>query len=444
MSEEGEQLPGVDWRQVLPSTHLFRAFRISIHPSKLLLALALLTTVYVGGRLLDSVWPRKYQAAFDEVTVYQADHDQAEFDLYRTDAGDRFGIFRTLFDYQSHEFDGIIESVKYNQWFKTPDAPGAVGHVYNFLIIGPLWLVQIHTVFAVFFAILFLAAWSLFGGALARLAAVHVARDEKIPLRQALNFAAGKFLSFFTAPLIPILIVLLVGLLLFLGALVCSLPIIGPIVLGGAFALALLAGFVQTLVVLGAIGGMNLMYPTVAVEGSDSFDAISRSFSYIYARPWGMLFYTAVSVVYGAVTYLFVRFFILLMLMFAHHFVAAGLMSHDTNGLPLLPTMWPSPLATGRLTYEPNYAAMSWSQSIGAALVSFWIYLIIGILGSFVISFYFSANTIIYLLLRRDLDATELDDVYLEDAEEDAGQTAGEEVPPDETAAPSPPESPTI
>jgi hypothetical protein len=42
------------------------------------------------------------------------------------------------------------------------------------------------------------------------------------------------------------------------------------------------------------------------------------------------------------------------------------------------------------------------------------------------------------------LDATELDDVYLEDAEEDAGQTAGEEVPPDETAAPSPPESPTI
>ena len=36
----------------------------------------------------------------------------------------------------------------------------------------------------------------------------------------------------------------------------------------------------------GTVGGFGLMYPTVAVEGSDSFDAISRSFSYVFARPW--------------------------------------------------------------------------------------------------------------------------------------------------------------
>jgi hypothetical protein len=45
-------------------------------------------------------------------------------------------------------------------------------------------------------------------------------------------------------------------------------------------------------------------------------------------------------------------------------------------------------------------------------------------LGAFAISFYFSANTIIYYLMRREVDATELDDVYLEQSEEDFGDTA--------------------
>ena len=44
-------------------------------------------------------------------------------------------------------------------------------------------------------------------------------------------------------------------------------------------------------------------------------------------------------------------------------------------------------------------------------------------LGAFAISFYFSANTIIYYLMRREVDATELDDVYLEQSEEDFGDT---------------------
>ena len=40
-------------------------------------------------------------------------------------------------------------------------------------------------------------------------------------------------------------------------------------------------------------------------------------------------------------------------------------------------------------------------------------------LGAFAISFYFTANTIIYYLMRHEVDATELDDVYLEQSEED-------------------------
>ena len=342
---------------------------------------------------------------------------------------DREGLFRTFFFYQVNQFTGVVQSVFSNDWAKTDESPGVLGHIYNFVAVGPLWLARIHPLFAVLFALLFIGAWSLFGGAIARLAAVHVARDERISLRQSLDFALSRFLSFASAPIIPMLIVLAVGFLLSLGALVVgNIPFVGPIVVGGAFFLALVAGFVQTLVILGSVGGFNLMYPTIAVQGSDSFDAISRSFSYVYARPWRMLFYTAVAIAYGAATYLFIRMFIVTMLVLAHHFVESGMFLHDRFGGPLFSTMWPSPADAGRLTYHINFSELNWGEKIGAGLLSFWIYLTIGVMGSFAISFYFCANTIIYCLMRRELDATELDDVYLEQTDEEMTAEAGETV----------------
>jgi hypothetical protein len=421
MPDEGQLIRGIDWRQTLPFTHLFRTFRIAIHPSKLFLGLCLLLTVYLGGRVLDLCWPAKDKAIPDEITLYQTADSVSDFDLARlaADTGERQGLFRTFFSYQANQFNGAVVSVYENQWLQSGDDAGVLGHVYHFVAVGPMWLARNHGVFAVLFAALFIGAWSLFGGAIARLAAVHVARDEKIPLRQALDFAVGKFLSFASAPIMPILMVLGVGILLALGALVGNVPYIGPVIMGAAFFLALIAGFVQVLLIIGTIAGFNLMYPTIAAEGSDSFDAFSRSFSYIYNAPWRTLFYTIIALAYGAATYLFVRFFILLMLKFAHHFVSMGIFVHDAHGGPLLSAMWPSPSVTGRLTYQPDFGSLNWAESIGASLLSFWIYLVIGILGAFAISFYFSINTIIYLLMRRELDATEMDDVYLEQADDE-------------------------
>jgi hypothetical protein len=115
-----------------------------------------------------------------------------------------------------------------------------------------------------------------------------------------------------------------------------------------------------------------------------------------------------------------------MMLVLAHHFVSMGMFQRDVHGTPLLTAMWPSPADTGRLSYHTDYSALNWGEAIGAGLLSFWIYLVIGILGAFAISFYFSANTIIYFLMRRELDTTEMDDVYLEQVEEDFMAAEGE------------------
>ena len=524
MADEPQQIRGINWRETFPFTHLFRAFRIAVHPSKLMLGLIALLALYAGGRLLDALWSPRHLAVPGEVYLYEeasrtgvgsgdfrdardskragieaayadtlvkhgvqtdraraadmardadgigaledkielernnarskieADYNQklatakntpdraqrereehvaeavrntALREVYR-DAYAEFreakqvkgeGLFHAFFAYQARQVNDVVGGVINGNWV----GEGSVTEsVKNFFVVGPIWLMRHHPLYFVLFTLLFLTIWAIFGGAIARIAAVHVARDEKLSVRAALSFSLGKFLSFVSAPLIPLVIVVIVGLVPLLAGVLSSIGYIGPIfniLMGALFVLILAAGFVMTLVLLGTFGGFNLMYPTIAVEGSDSFDAISRSFSYVYARPWRMLLYTLVAIIYGALCYLFVRLFIWLMLSLTHHFVGAGMWADAPSTDSLWSTMWPPP--TQRLSYDIDFLTLRGDQDIAAGLVAFWVYLAVGMLGAFAISFYFTANTIIYYLMRHEVDATELDDVYLEQSEED-------------------------
>jgi hypothetical protein len=534
MADEPQVIRGINWRETFPFTHLFRAFRVAVHPSKLVLGLVLLLGIYTGGRILDGIWPARHLAVPDEVAQYEAarsrgvssqeflaqrraaraaleegyaarlvsegvakdraaalemaregdgldelkdkivarreeavksaakareealarakslsgeERERAERDAheaydetvraaYRAGYEDYrqakqikgVGIFHALFEYQNGQLmnvvRGVLEGNIFGGWSSGDRrTPGVARSVINFFTVGPLWLMRFHPVYFILFSLMFLTLWAIFGGAIARIAAVHVARDEKLSVRAALQFSIGKFLSFVSAPLIPLIIVLLVGLIPILAGFLASIPYVGPvlnIVMAALFVLVLAAGFVMTLVLLGTFGGFNLMYPTIAVEGSDSFDAISRSFSYVYARPWRMIFYTLVAVVYGALCYVFVRLFVGLMLALTHQFVDVGHFAEAPSAEPLWQTMWVGPAE--RLSYDIDFLTLRGDQDLAAALVAFWVYLVIAMIGAFVISFYFSANTIIYYLMRREVDATEPDDVYLEQSDEDFGE----------------------
>jgi hypothetical protein len=330
------------------------------------------------------------------------------------------GLFQTFADHELGMLNQMVAGVRAGNWLGNG---GVVDAIRSFFVFAPMWAMRFHWFFFTIFFLYFLAIWSIFGGAIARIAAVHVARDEKISIRQALRFSTNKFLSFLSAPIIPMLIVLAVGLVIAVGGLLINIPFIGPIVVGAFFFLALVAGFVMTLVLLGTGGGFNLMYPTIAVEGSDSFDAISRSFSYLYARPWRMAFYTAVSILYGSICYLFVRYFLYLMLALTHKFVGLFVLRSAYSSAPLWNVIWPSPTTEGRFVYDINYLALGPGEKFGALLIAIWVYLAIGLLGAFAVSFYFSANTIIYLLMRHEVDATELDDVYLEQTDDEFAET---------------------
>ena len=554
MADEALTIRGISWRQTFPFVNLFRAFRVAMHPSKLVLALVALILLYISGQVLDLFWAVQDRAVPQEVVLYEyysahpqpglsftdfrqkyrqrtetayagellrykiepdadkaakAAHDAQDLGVLKKhilaardaakkeadqawkedkseagkltgvalaearDAADRkyhaacrsifasasteylaaaqiknLGLFDVYFDYESNQVSNVVRGVRDWNWFggepanvpsmdadgpmawgpyglaeasafKAVNSAGVVQSVMRFFTVGPLWLLTQHPLFFALFGAIFLVLWSVFGGAICRIAAVHIARDEKLSIRSALMFSGGKFLSFLFAPIIPLMIVLVIGLLVTAGSALANIPFLGPIVVGAFFILALAAGFLMSLVLLGLIGGFNLMYPTVGVEGSDSFDAISRSFSYLYARPWRLGFYTIVSIVYGAAAFLFVRLFISLMLILTHFFAGAAIFTHAQSTAPLWTSLWPDPGTAARLSYDIDTINLTASQEIGSWLIWLWVHLIIAMLGAFIVCFYFSANTIIYYLLRSEVDATDMDDVYLEQIDDE-------------------------
>jgi len=168
----------------------------------------------------------------------------------------------------------------------------------------------------------------------------------------------------------------------------------------------MIAGALIAVVLIGTVAGFNLMLPSVAYDGSDCFDAISRSFSYVYAKPWRMGFYTAIAAVYGAICYTFVRFFAFLLLWVTHWSLQLGVWGNDK-----LVAIWSEPHFRDLLV-PPDWGALNWSQSIGAFLIYLCSLAVVGLVASFIISFYFSANTIIYALMRNKVDNTALEDIY--------------------------------
>jgi hypothetical protein len=302
-------------------------------------------------------------------------------------------------------------------------------------------------------AIFCLLVLALTGATISRMSAMELAGIERAPVVDAFMFSLRRLWVFVKTPITPFLIMLVIGLFLAALGLIGAVPYIGEVIIGVLFIVFIVIAFVLMLLLLGVLGGFNLLYPTVAVEGSDAFDAMSRSFAYVYARPWRLIFYTIVSLIYGVITYLFVSFAVYLVLLITHTFVGwgtslFGFVYGKNAGIPKLDTLWRPPQFM-RLIEPANWYAMSWSEYIGSMFLHFWLYLLICSIGAYVISYYFSSHTIIYLLLRRSADGQGTTEIFTEDTNEPiddtdlvpqqaAATTVTASTPPDQPPPPLP------
>lgn len=315
---------------------------------------------------------------------------------------------------------------------------------------GLCWLFKYHFFYALLFGIPALGIASLAGGAICRMAALNFARREQISVKTALDFSRRKLPGLFTAPLFPVMLLIGIGALMVIGGLVSAIPAVGEILFVLFLLLAIVGGLLIAGVSLGAVAGGSLMWPTIAVEASDSFDAMSRTYSYVYTRPWKAVFYGLVLAVYGAICFLFARFFLLIALKGIRFFFAIGLLGTDRPGLgdpaaTKIDSLWPMPTFE-HLRHLGVPIGMPGAEPFAACLVFLWVTLIVALLYAFAASFWMCGSTIIYYLLRREVDATDYEDVYLEEDEEqdDGPMDLGDpSAPLPATPAPSPSPAPS-
>lgn len=324
---------------------------------------------------------------------------------------------------------------------KVQNGPDGFGVIPSLILMakGEQWLVTKHPFFYALFALGTLAIWAFIGGAICRIAALNFARDERISPKEAMDFAKQKFVGFFAAPLVPIGMVIGIGIFLFIGGLIGAIPVIGELFAGLFMFLALIGGFLITMAFILLAFGSPLFWPTIAVEGSDAFDAVSRSFSYIFTKPWRAILYGAILLVYGAISYLFLRFVVFMIIKFTRFFVEAGMsLAGDRPGTGMLDAskldaMWPHPTFNNLMTTTPTFG-LHGLEGAGAFLIKIWVALLVLSLCAYLASFFLSGSTIVYFLLRKKVDATDIEEVYQEE-DEDAEPIAGEDKPVAEPAA---------
>ena len=403
---------------------IFQSFRIAINWKNLIIAFLAVAAICLAGWIMDfsktvvAITGPQGKIIETELQIYMTNPDQLESYIENAkENSERTGVFSTLWRFAAVRFHDALNCLfAFN-------IPGVVLSIAEYFI-AVTWVVKYHLLYCVIFAVIKLVVIAIAGGAICRIAALQFARDEKPGLLEALRFSTNKFTSFVTAPLAPVGIIIFIGFFIFLLGLIGNIPWAGELIMGIFMVLALIAGALIAVVSIGAVAGFNLMFPAVAYDGSDCFDAISRAFSYVYAKPWRMIFYTVIAAVYGAICYIFVRFFAFLMLWITHRSLQLGVL----GGNKKLTAIWSGPSLTN-LVDPPDLAAANWSETVAAVLVYLLLLAVVVLVVSFILSFYFSANTIIYSLMRNKVDSTALDDIYTLSEEIDTEPTKMESGP---------------
>jgi len=388
MRDDRGTLRDVRWRDIYSWLALIgQSFRLAIAPRILLLAALGLVATIAGWRVIgylytqadssfaethdaDPPWPWEYQPA-DRLTgdaaALPATVGPIQL-LSDTLAGRRADPFLDAWEKLSRTFRHMFED----------DRPLSG---FTYLLLCSLWT---------------LAIWSFFGGAITRIAALSLTREDHLGMMGGLRYARSKWADYFMGPMFPLI-----------GAFLATLPIalfglllradVGVLIAGFLWPVVIAAGFVLAILLVVLVFGWPLMWGTISTEGTDSFDALSRSYAYVYQRPLQYFLYVIAAAIVGILGY-----------------VVVWLFTHATVELGWWAVSWGSGLNEMHdVQQEIVRRAKSDSFGIGVQVIRFWIGCVWTLAIAYSFSFFWSASTAIYLLLRWHVDQTELDEIAL-------------------------------
>jgi len=366
----------ISWRDVFPWLIIFRTFGLAVSMPVLFLATigALLTPVgwQIGEWLFVSEPSRQWPGQRGAMPA--------------PDGGQFPTSFGQILKHALPPFQDTVEPVFQRLVYpfaQLLDADLSAGEAAYYAF-GGLWM---------------LLVWGFLGGAITRMAAVKLGREERISLGEATSYAGRRLLPYVASPIFPMLGIVLTAIPIFLLGLLMRMDW-GVLVAGILWVFVLLGGLIVTILFVGLLFGWPLMWGTISSEREgDAFEAFSRSYSYTFQRPIHYLFYALLAIVFGGFCWLLV------------YHVSESVIAFS---------YWPASLGTGADRWAEIRMEMD-DTATGSGMMGYGAFLI-GLCASFVRSiaagfgygFFWCLTAAIYLLLRRDTDQTEFDEVFVE------------------------------
>jgi hypothetical protein len=384
MSHPASSVASVRWLSIAPWLILVRAARVSIMLRVILLAV-------LGVLLTEAGWWAVDRVLFDDpivaplvrladppITVPAA----ADLDM---SAGQRVTL-------QLEAYGGPL----YRGWYWASQPLMKMFRVGSWrtwfgLLLDGLWTI---------------AVWALFGGAIARIAALYLTQGEAIGPLAALQSAAFRWLSTAGAPLLALLAIFVVALPLMLAGMLAWFSIFA-LLEAALWFLALLVGVAIAILTIGLALGWPLMVSTVATERTDAFDAISRGYAYVYQRPLHAFFYVLIAGALGLLVQAAVAFVVDASLEATHWAFAAG------AGQPRAAVLLERQIEGG--------SAFSSPDELTARMIRFWDRGLAMFAAAFSLAYLWPAAVGIYLLQRRNIDSTDIAESKFDEGEPQRG-----------------------
>ena len=258
-----------------------------------------------------------------------------------------------------------------------------------------------------------IAVWSFAGLGICRVCLLRLTRGEFAGLDDAFEFSVSNWSRAFGAVMAPLLAV---GALciptFFLGLLMCTN--IGVFLVGLLWFIVVGISIVMGILLLGLLFGWPLMVASVACESQNSFDSMTRSFAYVLQRPFNYLCYALLAILFGGIAWVIVASIADGMVGLTYWSVSWGAnLTAVADGGPDMDRI--DQLVLGMpLDAEGNPTEPS-SMYVGRSAINFWNAVIRSLAAAFLYGLFWCLSSAIYLLLRKDVDQTEMDEIFLID-----------------------------
>jgi len=381
----------VCWQHLCPWMIIFKTLPIACNFS--ILSLALL------GALLNPLgWMLSQSLFFNESRLEQLELEQ-RLSLTETatyNSSPYLAVFRDSAEAGGVEILGIKISgprLIFNQMirrFGSLFSESREGWVFSYFLVGNLWS---------------LFVWSFVGLGIARIGLLRLTRNEHGSLEEALQFGMRKWSTALSALGIPMLGVILFCIPAAMFGLVMGLDL-GVVIAGCLWFIVLAFALLQVLLLLGLAVGWPLMIASVATESQNAFDAMSRAYAYTFQRPLHYVFYALIAILFGGFCWMIVAIVANGVIELSYWATSWGTWIYGADRINLIQGF------SKQETFEIS-PMLEW----GSGIIGMWNAFVRTFAVAFIYGLFWCQASAIYLLLRKEVDEVEMDEIFIEESQ---------------------------